>query len=107
MYFMVEESERVVARSLNPQQTAKPAAAVVGFGAVVIDEDAAETAVAEDRAAEFADFRWSFQPRRRFGVELTELLQRVVLFLGEHLDTHRFGQVHRAVFRFELLARVQ
>lgn len=94
-------------RASNSEGGAKSAAAVVGLGAVVIDEDTAEAAIAEDGAAKLADFQRSFQPARAFGVEFAQLLKLQVLLLGQNIDLHLGRQIHDAAFRFVFLPAIE
>ena len=50
------------AEPLNPQFATEGSGSVVGFGAVVVGEDAAEAIVAEDGAAEGSDVSGRFEP---------------------------------------------
>ena len=49
-----------IVTSLNDYFASEASGGVVGVGAVVEDEGAAVAEVAEDGAAEFADFGWGF-----------------------------------------------
>ena len=80
---------------------------VVGFGAVVIEEDGIETAVAEQGAAEFSDMGRGFDPARGFGVEFAEFLQVAVLVFGEKFDADGGGQIDGAVFGFVFFSGVE
>jgi len=52
----------------------------------VVSEDAAETAIAEKRAAEFSHLRRCFHPARGLGVESSKLLQVSIFLFREELD---------------------
>jgi hypothetical protein len=41
--------------TLDPQPAAEPSGGIVGFGAVVVQENSVETAIAKQCAAEFSD----------------------------------------------------
>ncbi len=64
----------------------------------MVDEHAAEAAVAEKRAAERSDLGRGEDPARRLEVELVERLEVAVLVFGEELDAHVGGDVEGAVF---------
>lgn len=94
-------------KGLHPERGAEGAGAVVGLGPVVIGEDAPEAAIAEESASELADFGRSFDPGGGFEVEFAELLELVVLVLGEEFHGHFGGELDRAVFWFVFFTGVE
>ena len=92
---------------LDPQRTTERPGGVVRLGTVVTHEDAAITAVTIERAAEFPHISRRLHPTRRLRIELSELLQLSILFLGQKLDAHGRGHVHGGGFRSMFLPRFQ
>jgi hypothetical protein len=78
---------------------------VVRMCAVVVQEYLAVTTITEECSTKRPNLRRRADPTRGFRVELAQLLQRSVLFLGQQVDTHCGCHTHRAVLRFVLLPR--
>jgi hypothetical protein len=89
---------------LDLEDAAEGAGGVVRLGAVVVGEDGVEAAVAEEGAAELADFGGSLDPAGSFCVELAELLELAILVFGEELGAHGGGCVDGVVFGLGLFS---
>ena len=59
---------------------AEAASGIVGFRAVMIDENGVVAAVAKECATEFSNSGRGFDPTRRFQVETPKVLQFSILF---------------------------
>src|SRR5678815_3620463 len=75
---------------------------VLRLRAVVVHEHLAVAAIAEEGSTELPELRRCLDPARRLGVELAQLLQRSVLFLGQQIDAHGGRHVDRASRRLVL-----
>src|SRR6478736_782834 len=94
-------------RILNPERTAETSGSIVRLRAVVPDEDPTVAAITIESAVEFSDVSGRCNPARRLRIELAQLLQREILFLGQKLDTYRRGHIHDAVFGFMFFPGIQ
>lgn len=88
----------------HPAETAN---GVVRRSPVVVHEDFAIATVCEERSAEFPNVGRSTYPTRSFHVELTELLQRSLVFFSHKLNSHFRSEAHCTVRRLVLFPGIQ
>ena len=104
---LLDRRPRRAVQKLDSERATEPPAAIVGLGPVVIHKDAAVAAITKDGAAQPSNVCRCFQPARSLRIELSQFLQRSILFFRQNLHTHGRRQIQGAIRGFMFFPGIQ